>query len=78
MYKDEEVVQVCTFCGFIFVGGGWGGGRWLIGTDEQSPSINHEGNLARVVFVAIIMRSLYFVTLEKIIKNLLYLCLIYQ
>lgn len=67
--KDEEVVQVFTFCCFFFVGGVGGRGLWLIGTDEQSPSINHEGNLTRVVFVAIIMRSLYFVTLEKIIKK---------
>lgn len=36
--------------------------------------MNHEGNLARVVFVAIITRSLYFVTLEKMKKKTFYIC----
>lgn len=66
MYRDKEVVQVFTFSFTFFCFLFWGEGLWLIGADKQSPSINHEGNLTRVVFVAIKMRSLYFVTLKKI------------
>lgn len=68
--RMRKLYRFLLFVAYFCCGWEWGGGAlWLIGTDEQSPSINHEGNLTRVVFVAIIMRSLYFVTLEKIIKK---------